>query len=155
MSLSLLLCPMPVGIGMHSSLKTTMLEPITHVLSTNTCSFAESRLSHGQRSPPTSLHLNICGTSSGDASEDGLPSYRTSTTSLMHSRRNGAGSSKQPQGGSSRAWRVVISRAWWRMGAQLAIETSVKLLTDPCQTRRQAQITWLIKNIVLGVKYVV
>ena len=101
--------------------KTTMQEPMLHMLSKITCSFVESRLSHGQRSPQTCLRLNICGTFSGDVSGDGL------TRSLMHSRRNGAGSSKQPSVGSSGAWGVV-SRARRRMEALLAIGTSVKLI---------------------------
>ena len=50
--------------------------------------------------PQIYLQLNICGTSSGDVSGDGLTSHRTSTRSLMHSRRNGAGSPRQPLGGS-------------------------------------------------------
>ena len=59
MSLSLSLCPTPVGMGMHSSFRMTMQEPIVHVLSKIAGSFAESRLSHGQRSPQTCLQFNI------------------------------------------------------------------------------------------------
>ena len=55
MLLSLLLCPMPVSVGMHSSFKTTMQELIVQMLSKITCSFAESWLSHGQLSPQTCL----------------------------------------------------------------------------------------------------
>ena len=57
-----------------------------------TCKFAESRLSHAQRSPQTCLQFNICGTSSGGVSRDGLKSHKTSTSSPMHSKRNNAGS---------------------------------------------------------------
>ena len=87
--LSLLLFPTPVGMGMHSSFKTTMHEPIVHVLSKITCSLAKSRLCHRQRSPQTYFQLNICGTSLEDVSGDGLSTQRTSTSWLMHSRRNG------------------------------------------------------------------
>ena len=92
MSLSLLLYLTSVGMGMRSSFKTTMQEPIVDVFSKTTSSSAESILSHGQRSPQTCLQLNICGTSSGDVSGDILTSYRTSTSSLRPSCRNGAGS---------------------------------------------------------------
>ena len=78
-------------------------EPMVHVLFKITCSFAQLRLSHGQRSPQSCLQLNIGRTSTEDASGDVLTSHRTSTSSLMHSRRNGAGSPKQPLGGSSGA----------------------------------------------------
>ena len=72
-----------------------MQESIVHLLSKIACSFAESRLSHGQRSPQTCVQF--CWTSSGDVSGGGLTSHRTSPSSLMHSRRNvGAGSLKQP-----------------------------------------------------------
>ena len=76
-SLGLMLRPTPIGMGMHSSFKTTTQEPIVHVLSKITCSFSVSRLSHGQRSPQTCLQLNVCGTSSGDESGHGLTSHRT------------------------------------------------------------------------------
>ena len=95
MSLSPLLCPTPVGMGRHSSFMTTMQEPIVRVLSKITYGFAELRLCRGQRSTQASLRLNICGTSSGGVSWDGLTNYRTSTSSLMHSRRNGAGSTER------------------------------------------------------------
>ena len=49
------------------------------------------------------LQLNILWTSSGDVSGDGLTSHRTSTSSLMNSKRNGAGSPKQPLGSLSGA----------------------------------------------------
>ena len=100
MALSLLLCPAPVGMGMHSPFKTTMQEPIVHVLSKITCSFTQSRLSHGQRSPHTCLQLNICGTSLGDVSRNGLTSQRTARGLLMHSRRQ---IPSQPFGGLSGA----------------------------------------------------
>ena len=58
MSLSLLLCPTPVGMEMHSSFKKTMQEPSVDVLSKITYSFAGSRLSHSQRSPQTCLQFN-------------------------------------------------------------------------------------------------
>ena len=61
----------------------------------------------------------------------GLTSHRTSTNSLMHSRRIGAGSLKQPLGGSTGAWGVVVPRARRRMKAQTAYETSVKLIYSP------------------------
>ena len=89
--------------GNASSLKTTTQEPIVHVLSRITCSFAEPRLSHGQRDPQTCLMLNTCATSSGDMSGDGLTSHRTSTSSLMHSGRNGVGFPKQSLVASSGA----------------------------------------------------
>ena len=63
MPLSLLLYPTPVGIGIHSSFKTTLQEPTVHMLSMITCSFAESCLSHGQRSPQTCLQSNTRWTS--------------------------------------------------------------------------------------------
>ena len=47
--------------------------------------------------------VEYSGTSSGDVFGDSLKRHRTSTRSLMHSRRNRAGPSKQPLGGSSRA----------------------------------------------------
>ena len=75
-SLSLLLCPMPVGMGMHSTFKTTIQEPIVHVTSNITCSFAQSWLSHGQWSRQTCLLLSICRTSSRVVSRDGLTSHR-------------------------------------------------------------------------------
>ena len=53
MLLSFLLCSIPVGIEMHSSFKTTVQEPIVHVLSKITFSFTESRLSRGHRSTQT------------------------------------------------------------------------------------------------------
>ena len=112
-SLSLLLCPMPVCMGMHSSVKMTMQEPIVHVLFKITCSFTESRLSHGQQSPQTCIQLNICGTSLGD--RDSLTSHRTSTSLLMYFGRNGTMSPKQPFGGSFRTWGIVVSHSWWQM----------------------------------------
>ena len=53
MSLSLLLRSTSVGTGMHSSFKRTVQEPIVQMLSRINCTFAESRLSHSQRSPQT------------------------------------------------------------------------------------------------------
>ena len=44
-----------------------------------------------------------CGTFFGNVSGDGLTSHRTSASSLMHSRRNGARSPEQPFGSSSGA----------------------------------------------------
>ena len=71
MSLSLLLYPTPVGAGMYSSLKTPVQDPILHVLSRITFSFAESRLFQGHLSPQTCQQLNMYGTPSGDMSGDG------------------------------------------------------------------------------------
>ena len=102
-SSSPLLCRTPAGMAMQSYFKTTIEEPFVHVLSKITYSFAESRLSHGQEGPQTCLQLNAGGTSSGDVSGDVLTSHRTSTSSLMLSRKSGAGSLKQPVGGSSAA----------------------------------------------------
>ena len=101
MSLSLLLRPTPLG-RIHL-FKKIMQEHIVHVLSKITYSFAQSLFSHGQRSPQTCLQLHSCGTSTEDVSGDGLTSHRTSTNSLMHSRRNCAGSPKQPLVGLSGA----------------------------------------------------
>ena len=42
MPVSLLLCPTPIGMGLHSSFKGTMQESIVHVLSKITCAFTES-----------------------------------------------------------------------------------------------------------------
>ena len=50
---------------------------------------------------PLDIQLSICGTTSRDVSGDVLTSHWTSTSSLLHSRKNGAGSPKQPLGGSS------------------------------------------------------
>ena len=55
--------------GNDSSFKTRKLEPIVQVLSKITCSFAESRLSHGQRIPQTRLQLITYETSSVDVSD--------------------------------------------------------------------------------------
>ena len=99
-SLTLLLRPTPVVMGMHSSLKTTMQETTRACAVKITCSFGESRLSHGQRSPQTCLQLTACGTYSGNVSGDVLTSHRTSTSSLMHYWWSGAESLKQPLGGS-------------------------------------------------------
>ena len=78
-------------------------------------------LPSSQRSPQTCLQL-------GNVSGDGLTSHRTSTSLLVHSRRSGAGSPKQPLGGSSGARGVVVSCAWRRLESLLATETSVKLI---------------------------
>ena len=51
-----------------------------------------------EKFPDLSL-LNICRTSSGDVSGDGLTSHRMSTSLLVQSRRIGAGSHKQALGG--------------------------------------------------------
>ena len=53
MSLSLLLFPTSVDTRMHSFFKTTAQEPIVQVLSRTSCTFAESRLFHSQRSLQT------------------------------------------------------------------------------------------------------
>ena len=111
MSLSLLLCPTPVGMGMHSSFKTTMQEPIVHVLSKTTCSFAESRLSHGQRSPQTCLQLTIWD----------IVGRRVRRRPHKPEDFNELADALQEE------WHVVVSRAWWRMETPLAMETSVKL----------------------------
>ena len=95
-SLSLSLCPTPVGNRMHSPLNTTMQEPIVHVLSEITCSFAESRLFHGHRSTQTSLQLNLnLWDILWRLVRRRPPGHRISSSSLMHFRRNGAGCPKQ------------------------------------------------------------
>ena len=80
---------------------------------------------------PVSNLTHLWDILSGDVSGDGLTSHRTSRSSLMQSRRNGAGSPKQPLGGSPWAWGVVVSRAWRRKEALLASQTSVKLIYWP------------------------
>ena len=62
----------------------------SYTLSNVTCSFAESRLSQGQRSPQTCFQLGLRGTSPGDVSKHGITSHMTSPSSLMHFRTNGA-----------------------------------------------------------------
>ena len=111
MSLSLLLCPTPVGMGMHSSFKTTMQESIVHVFSKTTCSFAESRLSHGQRSPQTCLQLTIWD----------IVGRRVRRRPHKPEDINELADALQEE------LHVVVSRAWWRMETPLAMETSVKL----------------------------
>ena len=133
---ALLLCPTPLGTGTLSSFKTTMQELIVHVLYKISCKSAESRLSHGQRGPQTCLLLAICRRFSGDVSGDALTSHRTSASSLVHSRRNGAGFPKQPLGGSSETWGVFVLRAWRRLEPQLAIETSVKFVYWPLKNSK-------------------
>ena len=113
MPLRLLLCPKPVGMGMHSSFKITMQDLI-----------AESHLSHGQQSPQTCLQLNVSGMSLGDLSADILTSHRTSVSLLMCSGKYDTRSPKQPlnhwathqehEGGG-------LSPAWRQMKAILAI----------------------------------
>ena len=132
MSLSLLLYPTPVGTGMYSSLKTPVQDPILHVLSRITGSFAESRLSLGQRIPQTYLQLNIWGTSSGDVSGDGLTSHKTSTSSLICT------PGEMAPDPSSSFWVAHQehdasrhSRTWRRMKTLLAIESSMTLISWP------------------------
>ena len=73
MQLTLLLCPTPIGMAFNAFVsEDNMQEPVVHVLSEFTRSFAETPLSHGQRSPQVCIRLNNCGISSGYVSRDGL-----------------------------------------------------------------------------------
>ena len=92
-SWSLFLCRATLVVGMHSSFQTTMQEPIVYVLSEITRSFSESRLSHGLRSPQPFSNWTFVGHPRETRLETApQATCRTSTMSLMHSRRNGAGS---------------------------------------------------------------
>ena len=151
MSLSRFLCPEPVSRGMHPSFKTTLTEPIMHVLSKITCSFTESWLSHDQQSPQTCHQLNICGTFLGYVSGDSFTSHRTSLSLLMYSRRNGTRS-------PSNHWAAHQENEVLSSGMPCGMRNRrpyslLRLLwnwyTDPYQTRCQVQVTWLIKDFVV------
>ena len=73
MQLTPLLCPTPVGMAFNAFVSDEDMQgPIVHVLSEVTCSFSETRLSHGQRSPQVCIRFNNCRISSGDVFRDGL-----------------------------------------------------------------------------------
>ena len=123
-----------------------MQEPISHVSFKVPCSFEESRR---YRSLQICLQLNISWISSGDVSGDGLTSHRTSTSSLMHSRRNGGES--ENRWAANQEHEASLSRVpggKWRPYSLLRLLTLTK-------TRRQVQVTWHIKNIVDDGKCVV
>ena len=80
MLLSLLFCPMPWGCTYPSCMRCT-----------RSLAVSQNQVSHVfTEVPRPCLQLDSCETPSGDVSGDGLTSHMTSTSLLMHSRRNGA-----------------------------------------------------------------
>ena len=115
-----------------------MQEPIVHVLSKTTCSFAESRLSHGQRSPQTCLQLTIWD----------IVGRRVRRRPHKPEDINELADALQEE------LHVVVSRAWWRMETPLAMETSVKLTCWPLPNSkfksRDSLKTFLLMTNVLS-----
>ena len=130
-SLSLLLCHMPVGVGMHLPFKMTMQEPIVCVLSKITCNFTESWRSHVGHSLEMCLEMALQATGHQQAhwcTPGGMAPDPLSNHLAAH------------QG--HEVLLSCISCSKWR--PYLLLRPLWNWYTDPYQTQSKVQIMWLI-----------